>query len=200
MGLPGAAAARQWAAQQPCSEQRCGARLAACIACIQVHCDLNRRMNRDVHPSSSDSCTDIDVTRARCCSFSDYDCTFGAWLRAHGSSIVTEKSFKLLFPTACCRAAGGVPVAVALLGFGADRRIVRDALAVLSALMCGEGVMSAWQRRLPLSPGHLQSTGMSTVRILSSWVDSASRLFNWRGHMVQLSRSCWLDLLGACCA
>jgi hypothetical protein len=78
----------------------------------------------------------------------------------------------------CCRAAGGVPVAVALLGFGADRRIVRDALAVLSALMCGEGMVSTWQRRLPLSPGYLQSAGVFTVCSLYSWVDSASWLSN----------------------
>lgn len=37
------------------------------------------------------------------------------------------------------RAAGGVPAAVALLAFGPDRRIVRDALAILAALLCGEG-------------------------------------------------------------
>lgn len=37
------------------------------------------------------------------------------------------------------RSAGGVPVAVALLAFGPDRCIVRDALALLTALLCGEG-------------------------------------------------------------
>lgn len=36
-----------------------------------------------------------------------------------------------------------MPAAVALLAFGPDRRIVRDALAVLAALMCGEGVLFA---------------------------------------------------------
>lgn len=41
------------------------------------------------------------------------------------------------------RAAGGVPAAVALLAFVPDRRIVRDALAVLAALLCGEGARNS---------------------------------------------------------
>jgi hypothetical protein len=63
----------------------------------------------------------------------------------------------------CCRAAGGVPVAVALLASGADRRIVRDALAVLSALMCGEGEVSAGERLPLLTRAHPQPTEIFTV-------------------------------------
>ncbi len=44
-----------------------------------------------------------------------------------------------LAAAAAFRNAGGLPVAVALLAFGPDRCIVRDALAVLTALLCGEG-------------------------------------------------------------
>lgn len=34
---------------------------------------------------------------------------------------------------------GGIPTAIALLASGPDRRIVRDALAVLVAVLCKEG-------------------------------------------------------------
>ena len=53
------------------------------------------------------------------------------------------------------REAGGVAIAVALLASGPDRRIVRDALAVLVALLCGGGAAAAVPV-IPRLPDHLQ--------------------------------------------
>ena len=98
-------------------------------------------------------------------------------------TVTPEAEPDLLHPTACCRAAGGVPVAVALLAFGPDRSIVRDALAVLSALMCGEGAMPAWRRRLLLSPAQ-EVAQMAPFRALHA-PRCAARLMQLPWHGMQ---------------
>ena len=60
------------------------------------------------------------------------------------------------------RAAAGISTSTALLAFGPDRRIVRDALGVLVSLLCGEGGLDCCSSVLP-SMCHLIEPGQSAA-------------------------------------